>query len=184
MYVSREQVSASEENKKGVVKQLTFGRLPQCLCLHIQRTAFERGVPSKRNDHVSFPESLDMGRYAYASQAVKSQELERKSREWAKHMTESSEKEGEVKLPPLPLSQDKPKISYNLRSVVVHLGAINSGHYLTYRKGPVNGKMAEKWFLTSDEKVEETNEAVVKSSSAYMLFYEREEPLLRVMSPD
>ncbi len=209
MYVSRESVSSGDggsgdASSKGIVKQLTFGRLPHCLCLHVQRTAMEMGRPSKRNDHVAFPDLLDMSRYAYASQAVKTQELEKKSREWAakatgavdtevkekknndeadKEKEEGSEK-GEIKLPPLPLGPDRPRVRYKLRSVVVHLGAINSGHYLTYRKGPTGGKMSDKWFLTSDEKVEEVDDVQVKSSNAYMLFYEREEPAMRVMSPD
>ena len=39
MYVSREPVSqsSSEAEKSPIIlKQLTFGRLPQCLCLHVQ----------------------------------------------------------------------------------------------------------------------------------------------------
>ena len=64
-------------------------------------------------------------------------------------------------------------------------GAVNSGHYVTYRKGP-----ADKWFLTSDEKVEEIEESEVKAANAYMLFYERQpqpsssSAVMRPMSPD
>ena len=38
MYVSREPVSSSSGPEKSpiILKQLTFGRLPQCLCLHVQ----------------------------------------------------------------------------------------------------------------------------------------------------
>ena len=40
MYVSREPVSQSpseaERSPSLILKQLTFGRLPQCLCLHVQ----------------------------------------------------------------------------------------------------------------------------------------------------
>ena len=69
--------------------------------------------------------------------------------------------------------------------MVVHLGAVNSGHYVTYRR------QADKWFLTSDDKVEEVPESEVKASNAYMLFYERQNPcpssssvLMRPLSPD
>ena len=63
---------------------------------------------------------------------------------------------------------------YLLRAVVVHLGAVNSGHYVTYRKGSPTSQSADKWFLTSDERVEEIAEGEVKAANAYMLFYERQ----------
>ena len=52
------------------------------LCLS-QRTAYDSasGRATKRTDHVAFPDELDMERYAFASQALRAQELERRSRE-------------------------------------------------------------------------------------------------------
>ena len=49
---------------------------------HFQRTAYDSasGRASKRTDHVAFPDELDMERYAFASQALRAQELERRSR--------------------------------------------------------------------------------------------------------
>ena len=67
-------------------------------------------------------------------------------------------------------------------SVRLPKGAVNSGHYVTYRKGA-----GDKWFLTSDEKVEEIDESQVKAANAYMLFYERQpQPavIMRPLSPD
>ena len=49
MFVSLESVSSDKEE---MVKQLTFAKLPECLALHIQRTAYESGFPVKRNDQV------------------------------------------------------------------------------------------------------------------------------------
>ena len=75
--------------------------------------------------------------------------------------------------------------NYLVRGVLLPKGAVNSGHYVTYRKGP-----ADKWFLTSDEKVEEIEESQVKAANAYMLFYERQQPsssssvMMRPLSPD
>jgi ubiquitin C-terminal hydrolase len=136
----------------------------------------------KRNDHVSFPDVLDMGRYVYASQAVKTQELERKSKEWTRQQLLTDAEKGDVKLPPLPVTKEQPRsLPYRLRSAVVHMGAINSGHYVTYRKA----NSSDRWFLTSDEKVEEAEAAKVKATNAYMLFYEREAaPVMQPMSPD
>ena len=52
------------------------------ICLS-QRTAYDAasGRATKRTDHVAFPDELDMERYAFASQALRAQELERRSRE-------------------------------------------------------------------------------------------------------
>ena len=52
---------------------------------------------------------------------------------------------------------------------------------MTYRKGA-----EDKWFLTSDEKVEEIDESQVKAANAFMLFYERQQPavIMRPLSPD
>ena len=48
MYVSREPVSQSSTEKSPIIlKQLTFGRLPQCLCLHVQ---VRKGYYSLRTD--------------------------------------------------------------------------------------------------------------------------------------
>lgn len=193
MYVSREPVSQSSTEKSPIIlKQLTFGRLPQCLCLHVQRTAYDPalGRATKRTDHVAFPDELDMERYAFASQALRAQELERRSREWLREKEREAPAAGEVKLPSLPTTttgraKSEAPTPYLIRAVIVHLGAVNSGHYVTYRKGP-----ADKWFLTSDEKVEEIEESQVKAANAYMLFYERQQPsssssvMMRPLSPD
>ena len=41
-------------------------QLPQCLCLHIQRTVWlNNGMPMKRFERVMFPEVLGMGEYVY-----------------------------------------------------------------------------------------------------------------------
>ena len=41
-------------------------QLPQCLCLHLQRTVWlNNGMPMKRYEHVAFPEVLDISRYVY-----------------------------------------------------------------------------------------------------------------------
>lgn len=66
-----------------------------------------------------------------------------------------------------PLSQDSPstftslpsmsssQAPYSLKAVVVHSGGIHSGHYVTYRKGPMESKSATKWFYTSDSTVKQ-----------------------------
>lgn len=47
-------------------KSVTFAKLPACLCIHISRnTWLPSGQISKRQDYVSFPESLSMAPYSF-----------------------------------------------------------------------------------------------------------------------
>merc|ERR1711874_448124 len=75
MFISQESVegvsSKEQENSTKFIKQLTFGKLPDCLCFHIQRTGFGGGQPYKRHDYVEFPVLLNMDRYTHTSQLVK-----------------------------------------------------------------------------------------------------------------
>ena len=56
---------------------------------------------------------------------------------------------------------------FNLTSVIVHSGDVNSGHYVCYKC--VNGL----WFLTNDSCVYEVQEKDVFKCQAYILFYEK-----------
>jgi len=150
MFVSQERVEG------GAVKQNTFGKLPECLCFHVQRTGFAGGQPYKRHDYVEFPLSLCMDRYTHTSQLVKSRALA------------SLGGRGPA-LVPGPL-----QAQYSLRAVVVHSGGIQSGHYVTYRRGPLGGRGSTKWFHTSDSTVRQVPYSEVSRAPAYMLFYERE----------
>ncbi|XP_072163678.1 ubiquitin carboxyl-terminal hydrolase 30-like [Diadema setosum] len=54
--------------KRVFQKQMTIGKLPQCLCIHIQRVGWQPdGQPFRREEHIMFPETLDMSRYRLAS---------------------------------------------------------------------------------------------------------------------
>ena len=45
---------------------LFFPQLPQCLCIHIQRTYWHtNGIPYKNNAFIKFPEFLDMEPFLY-----------------------------------------------------------------------------------------------------------------------
>uniref|UniRef100_UPI00398ECFCB ubiquitin carboxyl-terminal hydrolase 30-like isoform X5 n=1 Tax=Pristiophorus japonicus TaxID=55135 RepID=UPI00398ECFCB len=50
------------------IKQLKIGKLPQCLCIHLQRLSWSnQGTPLKRNEHVQFSELLSLDTYKYRS---------------------------------------------------------------------------------------------------------------------
>ena len=220
MYVSVEVVSSGSDSKtdtdsvnqngqKDLVKQLTFARLPDCICFHIQRTAFESGVPRKRNDPVLFPSVLNMDNYVYNRQISKRKMLGQASNAEAVQNDKPLTPESYVQTPlgaetpsyassswlmspdddnSLMLSSvsstfpDMSKYTFNnnysLRAVVVHLGAIDSGHYVTYRREPESlcpneTSSKPKWFYTSDSVVREVTIEEVLNTNPYMLFYER-----------
>jgi ubiquitin carboxyl-terminal hydrolase 22/27/51 len=54
---------------------------------------------------------------------------------------------------------------YELSSVIVHKGKIDSGHYVNYtREG-------NDWFMFDDSKVVKVKEKEVLGAEAYLLFY-------------
>lgn len=64
---------------------------------------------------------------------------------------------------------------FKLMAVIVHMGTVDDGHYITYRRFelPQGNEQGSKWLYTSDELVEVTSRDQALSSCAYMLFYER-----------
>ena len=147
MYVAQESVDDQTS------KQVTFGRLPRCLCFHIQRTSFAGGIVGKRNDPVTFPLKLDMSGYLYSNQLLKSSLMKDRGGEKSKALNRSP-------------------VWFDLRAVVIHIGSHNSGHYVTYRRGSSNKENA--WFLISDDEVTRVSSSkVLGSQQAYMLFYDK-----------
>lgn len=71
--------------------------------------------------------------------------------------------------PPIPSSYTVPAcpLTYSLRSVIVHYGTHNYGHYIAFRKH------RGFWWRISDETVYIVDEAEVLSTpGVFMLFYE------------
>ncbi|XP_029915937.1 ubiquitin carboxyl-terminal hydrolase 30 isoform X2 [Myripristis murdjan] len=55
-----------ESRRTTFIKQLKLGKLPQCLCIHLQRLTWSsEGTPIKRQEHVQFTEYLSMDRYKH-----------------------------------------------------------------------------------------------------------------------
>ncbi|TPX09578.1 uncharacterized protein E0L32_009179 [Thyridium curvatum] len=55
--------------------------------------------------------------------------------------------------------------TYDLLSVVVHVGEIDTGHYVVYCR------VGDQWFAFNDHKVEMASKSEVLSAKAYLLFY-------------
>jgi ubiquitin C-terminal hydrolase len=61
-----------------------------------------------------------------------------------------------------------------LAAVTAHLGDVNDGHYVTYRRfDPPDSRRPAVWLYTSDNFVNTVTIEEVLSCKAYMLFYER-----------
>jgi len=67
------------------------------------------------------------------------------------------------------------RTSYRLTAVIVHLGDVFSGHFVTYRRAPsLNGqRFPSDWLYTSDLCVRHATLSEVLASDAYMLLYEK-----------
>ncbi|KAK9512303.1 hypothetical protein O3M35_000759 [Rhynocoris fuscipes] len=73
---------------------------------------------------------------------------------------------------------------YRLKSVVEHRGTVDSGHFVTYRRGPLESNIRHRsnqfssqsesrWFFTSDDIVRKSSLCDALSAYAYLLFYEK-----------
>uniref|UniRef100_A0A8C3H3K8 Ubiquitin carboxyl-terminal hydrolase n=1 Tax=Corvus moneduloides TaxID=1196302 RepID=A0A8C3H3K8_CORMO len=155
-----------ENQRTTFVKQLKLGKLPQCLCIHLQRLSWSnQGTPLKRHEHVQFNEFLVMDIYKYRVPGPKSsqEQLSWKNSE----ETTPGTKDGRagkpsgtsfaskidqddlwllllslcvsvcVCMPRLsPCPRRAPLYLYRLMAVVVHHGDMHSGHFVTFRRAP------------------------------------------------
>ncbi|NXX75157.1 UBP30 hydrolase, partial [Urocolius indicus] len=161
-----------ENQRTTFVKQLKLGKLPQCLCIHLQRLSWSnQGTPLKRHEHVQFSEFLIMDIYKYRVPVPKSgqNELRQKSSEETTPGTKDGRavKPSDAEQPPgpkplflngarssplfmssgaFPLAAfpdcSAPVYLYRLMAVVVHHGDMHSGHFVTYRRCPVPPRSA------------------------------------------
>ncbi|XP_068233068.1 ubiquitin carboxyl-terminal hydrolase 30 homolog [Palaemon carinicauda] len=202
-YITQEKVSdvtcdacskkAGVNVKTSFTKQLTIGKLPSCLCFHIKRTVWmENGSAVKRQDHVIFPEFLTMDPYTYVT-SVSSQGLRsvllggREANVILKTALGSTENitqpssiisdnatSTEVEASPFfRVTSVRCEQLYRLKAVIVHVGDVFCGHFVTYRRGPLGTRCRNRWFYTSDLTVRESNLEEVRKANAYMILYEK-----------
>lgn len=143
-------------------KCLLFTRLPNVLCLHVQRRYYDSSTDrmAKTRQHVSFPEVLDLSPYcAYGGgkQGMPS---------WAGSGVSNITSAGES-----PNKRSSCKL-YRLMSVIEHLGNAYSGHYQTYRRFRSSDGSTDEWVQISDQSITPIRWSAVQRCQAYMLFYE------------
>ncbi|XP_077165231.1 ubiquitin carboxyl-terminal hydrolase 30 isoform X2 [Paroedura picta] len=191
-----------ENQRTTFVKQLKLGKLPQCLCIHLQRLSWSsHGLPLKRNEHVQFSEFLVMDTYRHrfpthqptpgsqpeASPKAKSPDVEQldgNKPSLVNGTCSPSLLASPIVFPFTAVSDySSPAYLYRLMAVVVHHGDMHSGHFVTYRRSPPPCKTplaaSNQWLWISDDIVHKTTLQEVLSSSAYLLFYERVQPRLQ-----
>lgn len=189
-----------EDQKTTFVKQLKLGKLPQCLCIHLQRLSWSnQGSPLKRNEHVQFSEFLALDRYKYrlAGNSLSQHQGSTCSRTVPPTTDGSAVSDGlhNSKINLLngtyssllssaysnskssPADCTSSSYLFRLMAVIVHHGDMHSGHFVTYRRSPPAAKSqkhsSQQWLWISDDTVRRANIQEVLSSCAYLLFYER-----------
>lgn len=131
--------------QQSATKQLSIKSLPPCLPIHLKRFEHSgKDSGKKLSAKVKFPLSLDM--HPYTSKA--------------RVQTKATKSQ-----PPRVADKIRDAARYNLNSVVVHKGGIDSGHYVSFARD------GHEWFLFDDSKVVLASEAEVLGAEAYLLFY-------------
>lgn len=174
-----------KEVHRTFLKKLSIGKLPKCLCIHLQRMVWlENGMPMKCFDHVTYPEVLCMDDFLYQNDSCQPLTFLPKNlvggNSTVTHESASGSPVQFTKISSSTASEstqpERPKLAkhcYQLQAVIVHLGDVFSGHFVTYRRGPVNTRYHNSWFFTSDTIIREKTLKEVMEAPAYVLFYEK-----------
>ncbi|KAK9279779.1 hypothetical protein L1049_013461 [Liquidambar formosana] len=128
------------------LKQMSIGRLPLVLCLHIKRFEHSsiRKMSRKIDRHLQFPFSLDMTPFL-SSSIVRNRYGNRI----------------------FAFEGDEPDASteFEVFAVVTHSGMLESGHYVTYLR------LRNQWYKCDDAWITEVDEGVVRASQCYLMYY-------------
>lgn len=191
-----------ESQRTTFIKQLKLGKLPQCLCIHLQRLTWSsEGTPIKRQEHVQFTEYLSMDRYKHNASAQRSQRVR-----CAPKPIKADNSDDSVEKPTANgtdvehrNNNNNPFSNGTCSSVFLHSPGVNPQLGLTYDYSSAeylfqltavlvhHGDMHSghfvtyrrspspfsSWLWVSDDSVRKASLHEVLSSNAYMLFYER-----------
>ncbi|SJX61000.1 related to UBP8-Ubiquitin-specific protease component of the SAGA complex [Sporisorium reilianum f. sp. reilianum] len=136
-------------------KQLSLYRLPPVLCIQLKR--FEHtSAAAKIDTKVRFPVVLDVRQFSTAEIRAPDENAAA-----AANDATSSKDSGLLANP------DPEAYLYDLFTVVVHEGSMNTGHYTNF------SKWRGSWYRFDDDKVHATSEAHVLQARAYQLCYRR-----------
>eukprot|EP00184_Porphyridium_aerugineum_P001707 CAMPEP_0184696184 /NCGR_PEP_ID=MMETSP0313-20130426/3559_1 /TAXON_ID=2792 /ORGANISM="Porphyridium aerugineum, Strain SAG 1380-2" /LENGTH=763 /DNA_ID=CAMNT_0027154759 /DNA_START=85 /DNA_END=2376 /DNA_ORIENTATION=- len=163
------------QSKQEAIKQLSFYRLPQILCIHLKRFEHGGATSQKLETLVEFPtSSLDMSPFlsstifkdkAMISLDASGQAVAAETEDVLANLRiEKRDSDGVDEL--LTVRNELGRI-YDLFAVVNHLGKIDRGHYISWVR------LRDEWYVCDDEKVFKTKSinATIRSREAYLLFY-------------
>lgn len=150
-------------------KQVRIAKAPKCLCIQINRTEYENGSMTKNNQHVSFPiGSMDMTLFAYQALLFDNENELIEQEPAVSRPVDGYEVvrtyDFRDKNPPM-----MEGLNYTLKSVIVHHGTANAGHYVTYRQ-----LESGLWLYASDDVVRLATREELERQQIYLLFYERQ----------
>ncbi|RFU24222.1 hypothetical protein B7463_g12119, partial [Scytalidium lignicola] len=138
-YIQPERCEYSCHNcsTKEAKKQLSIKSLPNVLCIQFKRFKQGNGSATKIDTPVQFPLKLNMLPY---TNRARNQDM-RQNFELARSCT------------------------YDLQSVVVHVGNLDTGHYVSY------SRVGSQWFKFNDHNVTLASKSQVLNEQAFLLFY-------------
>ncbi|KAI5793866.1 hypothetical protein DFH27DRAFT_146876 [Peziza echinospora] len=171
-------VKCSGSTLQEATKQLTVKRLPPVLCIQLKRFEHSSSGFSKIDTKVRFPAQLDMTPYITRSKrkptdlSIPAQipiptgnSKKEKAAAAAALASNAAAAAAAAAASAAILSPPPSNFQYELLTVVVHDGQIDTGHYYSYSKS--NGQ----WFKFNDSVVSAATEAQVLAEKAYLLFY-------------
>ncbi|EDR26733.1 ubiquitin specific protease, putative [Entamoeba dispar SAW760] len=148
------------QKKVDAIRRTCIKTPPNTLILHLKRFEFDYETLQriKINDRYEFPRELDL--YPYCIEHI--------------NHPEKKDENGEYK--------------FKLVGVLVHLGTLDSGHYYSYIKDQETG---DEWFSFNDDLIDKFDINTLEEScfgggqyskhySAYILFYQKEKPIMDI----
>ncbi|RNA36726.1 ubiquitin carboxyl-terminal hydrolase 30 isoform X2 [Brachionus plicatilis] len=159
------------EKKKGILKRQAIAKLPDCLCIQIQRNSWSdlSCEMIKKTTFVQFPMAIRIDNNSKANM----------SSFCLKQVGIGGLVGGKAHLSPSVEHLTHKKIVsnvdnfYELRSAVVHYGNALSGHFVVFRRLLENEANGENWLQISDNDIKLVKQTNLLNSNVYMLFYDK-----------
>lgn len=170
--------------KKGFIKKQAIAKLPDCLCIQIQRNSWSdlNYEMIKKTNYVQFPLSIKIDDSSLFSSNL------------AKNATNSfslsqvgiggllggksinKSESTDVKSQISSVNNNVMGNFYELRAAVVHYGSAHSGHFVVFRKSlkkDANSQSSDEWLQISDSDIKKVKQPTLLNSNVYMLFYDK-----------
>ncbi|ODM91275.1 Ubiquitin carboxyl-terminal hydrolase 30 [Orchesella cincta] len=147
--------------KSSFSKYNYIAKLPKTLVIHIPRCTWGPCGMTKRTDHISFNEKLNLGGIRRLHDKKRKSFVEDYGPEFNIEASEN-------------LVRRYRNSEYRLVAVISHVGdGVENGHYVTFRRNAAAPTNYDKWYYCSDETVKHVPFTTVAATKAYMLFYDK-----------